>query len=215
LIEGIAIMCFQVLVIHGFVTIAAPAPWQALVLTVLALPVAYFFADLFTGIVHWICDSFGTADTPVWGPMLVGPFRRHHQTPREITRISLVENLGASCIAGTGVLWFWFPGQLHANDLAYLFALHFWLWLVVFAVVSNLFHRWSHRADHDKPRWMQNLQRWRLILNTQDHLTHHRKPHLVNYCILSGWANPLSNRIPWRRIEAALATVGIKTQRET
>jgi plasmanylethanolamine desaturase len=210
-IESLGILTFLALALSAVHAIGAGAPVQALALGLAALPVAYFCADFLTGIIHWICDSFGSATTPVWGPLLVGPFRRHHAAPRDITRISLAENLGASAIAGAAVMWLWSPEPTPDAGLATLFFMHLKLWVVVFAVLSNLLHRWSHWPPEKKPRWMVVLQRWHLILNTQEHLTHHHKPHRVNYCILCGWANPLSNRVPWQRLEKVLARLGIPT----
>ena len=211
LVESVGIVLFCAAMVHAFYTIGQNAPMQAVVLSCLSLPLAYFCADFLTGVIHWVCDSFGDSDTPLWGPMIVAPFRRHHRDPLEITRISLAENLGASAIVGVLALWLFFPVRPSYRDLSYLLLLHFWLWLIVFAVVSNLFHRWSHLPRANKPRWMLALQKRHVILNTTAHLVHHRKPYRVNYCILSGWANPLSNRVPWQRFESALAKVGIPT----
>lgn len=209
--ESAGIVVFCAAMVRAFYTIGQHAPEQAVLLSALSLPLAYFCADFLTGVIHWVCDSFGDSDTPVWGPALVAPFRRHHRDPLEITRISLAENLGASAIAGWLALWLFLPARPTHSGAGYLLLLHFWLWLLIFAVVSNLFHRWSHMPAARKPRWMVALQNWHVILNTHEHLTHHRKPYRVNYCILSGWANPLSNRIPWARLEAGLARMGIPT----
>ncbi|MDT8998631.1 fatty acid desaturase CarF family protein [Paucibacter sp. APW11] len=185
--------------------------WLAL-LALLTLPAAYYLADLLSGLIHWVCDSFGNEHTPLWGPALVGPFRRHHRDPLQITRISLLENLGASALAGDLVLWLWSPWAAQAASsvpgLAWRLTM---LWLIVFAVLSNLFHRWSHLPLARRPGWMLWAQRHHLLLNSQIHGRHHRPPHRLNYCILSGWANPLSNRIPWAGIEAVLARLGIRT----
>jgi plasmanylethanolamine desaturase len=208
----------EALGIAAFVAMVGEAAWRlasagtGLCLGLLALPLAYYLADLLSGVIHWICDSFGSAATPVWGPMLVGPFRRHHRAPLDITQISLLENLGASAIAGALVLWLWSPvtaqgwAQSWGQGLRWL-----GLELLVFAVLSNLFHRWAHLPRAQRPAWLRRAQAWHLLLDSDAHLRHHRPPHRLNYCILSGWANPLSNRIPWPRIEAALARVGIKT----
>jgi len=131
--------------------------------------------------------------------------------PLDITRISLLENLGASALVGALVLWLWSPERQWQDSLAAQLLQYFWLWMVIFAVLSNLFHRWPHIPHKSKPPWMLRLQEWHLILDTREHLAHHHRPYRVNYCILCGWANPLSNRVPWHRLEAALARVGIPT----
>jgi hypothetical protein len=208
-IETIGILAFMVSASLACYAIGVHAPGQAVVLGLVVLPIAYFCADFLTGIIHWICDSFGSSTTPVWGPCLVAPFRRHHNAPRDITRISLAENLGASALVGTAVLWLWSPEP--SVDTQTQFASLLKLWIVVFAVLSNLFHRWAHWPQERKPPWMRRLQAWRFILNSQDHLVHHRKPYRRNYCILCGWANPLSNAVPWHRLEWLLSRLGVTT----
>lgn len=209
LVRGFEIMglvCFCSLLVLSFHHLFAGDLTSALGWSVLALPLAYYLADLFTGFVHWVCDSFGCETTPVWGPMLVGPFRRHHRDPLEITRISLIENLGASAIAGAVILAFFRP---QTGSQGFLW--HLWIWFLVFSFLSNLFHRWSHWPRAEKPVWLSSLQKARIVLPSEEHLQHHRPPFRVNYCILSGWANPLTNRIPWARIEALLLRLGIPT----
>jgi ubiquitin-conjugating enzyme E2 variant len=204
--EIIGLVCFCSLIGLSFFHLFDRELYLNVSWTFMALPLAYYLADLFTGFVHWVCDSFGCESTPIWGPMLVGPFRRHHRDPLEITRITLIENLGASAIAGSVVLLICRP---QAGDQSFFW--HLWLWFLVFSFVSNLFHRWSHWPRAHKPRWLLLLQKYRLILPSEDHLLHHRPPFRTNYCILSGWANPLSNRIPWARIEGWLLRLGIPT----
>jgi ubiquitin-conjugating enzyme E2 variant len=204
--EIIGLVSFSSLIGISFYHLFASDIFLSFSWTFLALPLAYYLADLFTGFVHWVCDSFGCESTPVWGPMLVGPFRRHHRDPLEITRISLVENLGASAIAGSLAL---FAVRPHPGSQSFLW--HLWLWFLIFSFLSNLFHRWSHWPRMKKPHWLLLLQRFRLVLPSEEHLQHHRPPFRVNYCILSGWANPLTNRIPWARLEAMLMRLGIPT----
>ena len=211
LFESAGIIVFGALLLSALQVIGQGAGWQGWAWAALALPVGYFCADFLTGVIHWMCDSFGNAQTPLWGPLLVAPFRRHHAAPGDITRISLAENLGASAIAGAAVLWLWSPQALRPDDTLQRFAALVGLWVIAFAVLSNLFHRWAHLPLAAKPRWMRRLQQWRVLLPAHDHALHHRKPHRVNYCILSGWANPLSNRVPWQRLEGWLARLGLPT----
>lgn len=196
---------------QAFWALAPSSATTGLLCCAVALPIGYYAADLLSGVIHWVCDSFGNAQTPLWGPMLVAPFRRHHRAPGDITHISLTENLGSSAIAGALVLWLWAPQAGSAMAVPGLVGRYSGLWCIAFAVLSNRFHRWAHLPSARRPRWMQRLQDWRLILRPAEHALHHRKPHRGNYCILSGWANPLCNRVPWERLEAALSHLGIRT----
>lgn len=181
-----------------------------------ALILAYFLADLLSGLIHWACDTFGTVRTPIWGPLVILAFRRHHEHPTEIFRISIIENLGASAIAGCLALGLLHPDSQRdeSASLGTLFLWQLWLGFVFFTVISNLFHRWAHLPAQRKPAWMRKLQASGLILNSERHLRHHQKPHRSDYCVLSGWANSITNRIPWERIEAFLGHFGMKTDIE-
>jgi hypothetical protein len=205
-LEVIGLFCFFSLIMLSFHQIFSGNLLQAFLWNGLALPCAYYLADLMTGLIHWVCDSFGSETTPIWGPMLVGPFRRHHRDPFAITRISLAENLGASAIAGGIILFF-----IRPDHHSYGFLWHLWLWFLLFSFLSNLFHRWSHWPGAEKPKWLLFLQRYHLVLPSEAHRVHHRPPFRKNYCILSGWANGLTNRIPWARVEAFLLRLGIPT----
>lgn len=217
-LEALGLMVFVAMVmdrLHALLPVLSGMPVVVWCAAILVIVLAYYLADLLSGVIHWVCDSFGNEHTPLWGPMLVGPFRRHHRDPLEITRISLVENLGASAIAGVLALWLTRPPAWEqapsANSWTVIVHQMLVLWTIVFAVLSNLFHRWSHVPRRDKPRWMRLLQDHGLLLSTDAHMRHHKRPHRTNYCILNGWANPVSNRIPWAGLEALLARVGIST----
>lgn len=210
-LEASGMLLCLALLVRGFVTVAGGAGWCGVLFCAMALPLGYYAADLLSGLIHWVCDSFGDSQTPLWGPLLVAPFRRHHRSPGDITRISMTENLGSSAIAGTLVLWLWAPQAGSAPGWLDLLARNAGLWCIAFAVLSNRFHRWAHLPSVRRPRWIRVLQQWHIILPPQEHALHHRKPHRGNYCILSGWANPLCNRVPWQRVEAGLSSFGIRT----
>ena len=213
-LERCGILAFALLVGWSYYLLLSSRLESSLGAMVVALPLAFYLADLLTGMIHWVCDSFGSAETPVWGPMLVGPFRRHHKDPLEITRITLAENLGSSSIAGFIALMLYPAVPVAGDSWMDLFRSHLWLAVSVFAVVSNLFHRWSHIPASRRPLWLSILQKYALVLPSHEHLVHHARPYRVNYCILCGWANPLTNWIPWSRIEAVLARIGIPTNFE-
>ncbi len=173
--------------------------------------IGIFFADLGSGLIHWVCDSIGSSQTPIWGPAIVKPFRDHHRDPLRITQISLVENLGASALAGCVAMALSVP--VLVGEFGTLSAVA-WISFLAFIVWSNLFHRWSHIPLSRRPRWMKSLQRAKLILDPKEHLLHHARPFRVNYCILNGWANAFTNRAPWERLEGWVSRLGISIHRD-
>lgn len=209
-VESVAVCGFLYLMIASYVRLLQTDLFLSLGVGLLSLPLSFYIADLLTGVVHWAFDTFGKANTPIWGPLFVAPFRRHHEFPYEITQASLAENLGSSCY--TGILSLLIrPIQSLGNHPPFwsLFIEHFWLSLVVFSMLANLFHRWAHIPNSKRPHWLIFLQEFRVVLSQKEHIAHHTKPYRSHYCILCGWANPLLNRIPWTRVEGFMARIGI------
>jgi hypothetical protein len=156
------------------------------------LPVALVFgvlaADFTSGLVHWFGDSFFREESPVVGPMLIAPFREHHRDPQAITRHSLLELHGNSCVplvAAAGLAVAVMP------DLEARVWRMFYAWLFFFAlmaVATNQCHVWAHRSH--VPRFVRALQRRGLILTVAGHQRHHSGGFRQSYCITTGWLNP-------------------------
>ena len=181
-------------------------------LAALGIPLGLVFSDLVTGLLHWAADTYGSPETPVLGPSIVKGFRLHHSYARDITTHNLVTTVGTSCIFAVPVL-------LLCLGLMWLMPYSNWLaligcWLTLLAgasVAANEFHKWAHQERPSTiARW---LQRSRLVLEPSHHERHHTEPFNMHYCITTGWLNPLLNRIKFfRKLEAALRLLGIKTQ---
>ena len=178
-----------------------------------ALFLAHYLADLLSGLIHWVCDSFGCASTPFWGPALIGPFRRHHDDPSDITKITLAENLGSSAMAGLAALLLVSYELMSQDPYSQLqtFGMLLYILFVQLAVLSNLFHRWAHLREKDKDKAIHFLQNLNLVIRTENHWRHHKQNFRVNYCISNGWANQVTNRISWVQIENFVAKFGVKT----
>src|SRR5688572_27307355 len=133
----------------------------------LAALLGWILADLFSGLVHWSLDTFGSVRTPVVGPAFIRPFREHHADPQGMTRHDFIEVNGASCL---GCLPFLFL-SLQLNGMVHA--------IVVFAclgiLLTNQCHKWAHM---DKPPALVGLlQRMRLILRAKEHRLHHTPPY--------------------------------------
>jgi ubiquitin-conjugating enzyme E2 variant len=171
---------------------------QALAWLALAPLLGYLMADLFSGIVHFLFDSFWSETTPLIGPTFVRSFREHHTDPQSICRHDFVEVNGSNCIATVlvqvPVLFALTSGAVSLSALFGLGSLYF-MFFGVF--LTNQFHKWAH-ADA-VPGWVSWLQRHRLILSREHHSLHHTAPFSSYFCITTGWLNPLLERIGFFR----------------
>ncbi len=188
---------------------AAHAPW--ILVGALAGVAA---ADLATGFVHWLGDRCFDADTPWIGRAVIQPFREHHVDPLGITRHGFVEVTGNNALALLPVvaLGAWLAPAFGTSGLASggLGALGT---LALAALFSNPIHRWAHLPRVPAPlAW---LQRYHLLLPPRHHARHHRGAHATHFCVVTGWMNPLVDRLglfralePRRRHEHREAGVG-------
>ena len=69
----------------------------------------------------------------------------------------------------------------------------------------------SHLKDKDKNIVIRFLQKSRLIITSSHHLKHHSQNHRVSYCVSSGWANVITDRVPWPLLEKLLKKIGVET----
>jgi ubiquitin-conjugating enzyme E2 variant len=163
----------------------------------------YIAADLVSGVVHWLADRFGTPQTPIVGQAFVHPFREHHDFPKKILEHDFIEVNGNNCLVML----------LYLTPLLLVLPAHpegAWMGLASFSFffacgifMTNQFHQWAH-ADEVSPlvAW---LQRHNLVLSPAAHDRHHTAPYETDYCITSGWMNPLLERLQvFARIERAL-----------
>ena len=94
--------------ISAFALLAALIGWQvyggaasfgyAWSLPAIAI-LAYLAADLASGMAHFLADNFGSEETPIIGPIFIGPFRDHHVDPKGIVRNDFVDTNGNNCLA--------------------------------------------------------------------------------------------------------------------
>ncbi len=197
LLETVAIGAFAVLAAAGFYRLAAHASPPGWAIPVAALA-GWMAADLFSGLVHWAFDSFGSVRTPVLGRWFVRPFREHHVDASRIARHDFVETNGASCIAALPAVLA--AALLPLSSPAWISLQAWTLFTVLGILAANQCHKWAHMAPEQVPRLVRLAQRWRLILRPEEHRRHHRHPFDTHYCTASGWLNsPLNGLLkPWR-----------------
>ena len=176
----------------------------------IAVPLTWILADLLTGTLHWFADTYGSEDTPVLG-RLIKPFRLHHIFPRAICRHDLVLTIGNSCLLAVpvlGILLYSMVVEAEVSGAKAFAALS--LTLTAFAAVAtNIFHRWAHAEETNRP--IRVLQGSRLILTKDHHQLHHSRPFDSNYCITVGWLNPLLEKLGFfRKLEWLLGGLGLR-----
>ncbi len=171
--------------------------------------VSYLSADLASGFVHWLADSYGSPTTPLLGPKFVTPFREHHADPLAITRHDFLEANGDNCgISHVVLVPAYFLLPVESDPWAAAGGLYVLL-LAWFVLLTSLAHGWAHTAV--PPRAVRALQRAGLLLSREHHQQHHVGDHATHYCITSGWLNPLLDKLRFfRGLERALAWVGVR-----
>lgn len=151
-------------------------------------------ADLVSGIVHWIFDTWGSPDTAIVGRLAIRTFREHHADSKALLAHDLIEtnghNFALSAIAsGAGLCA---GSQLLACAC---FA------TATFVAMTSQIHKWAHMAR--PPAIVRRLQRMHVILTPEHHRSHHEEPHTRNYCITTGWLDvPLRAAGTWDALEA-------------
>ena len=176
-----------------------PLGWAPLL--ALAAVLGWAFADFGSGLVHFLCDRFGSERTPLVGPAVIRPFREHHVDPRAITTHGFVELSGNNALALAPMLAL--SGELAPFFGEALLPSAAFSWLISASVglfSTNQIHRWAHMPRAPGiARW---LQRAGLAITAEAHARHHTAAHDGSFCITTGWCNRLLDRAQaWGRVE--------------
>lgn len=166
--------------------------------------IGFVGSDFTSGFVHWLFDTWGSTTTPVVGKTFIEPFRIHHSDQKDITRHGFVATNGHNCLVAVPVLAMAFilPASTTWGSLALIALVS--LCLGVFA--TNQFHKWAHEDDVGPV--IDFLQRTGIILGREHHSKHHNAPYDRNYCITTGWLNPVLGRIRFfQRVERLITAV--------
>ncbi len=160
-----------------------------------AILLGWLAADLASGVVHWLADTWGSESMPWLGPRFLTPFRVHHVTPHSFLECKFMDTNGDTAMIGI-------PFLLSILILPIATATGFW-WTIfatafcAFAIPTNQIHQWAHMPH--PPRWVSWLQQSGLILSSSAHRKHHSGEHAQNYCITTGFCNRILDRIRFFR----------------
>jgi len=162
-----------------------------------------FVADFATGLVHWVCDTWGDPRTPWVGPGLIASFREHHDDPSAMLDHDWIEVNGEVAIAACAAFALMtLPiSDAWLSESAFTAA---FVWAgISCGALANQLHQWAHVSR--PPRAVRRLQRAGLILSRKRHGVHHRAPNTRAYCISTGWSNPLLDAVGfWRALECGV-----------
>jgi hypothetical protein len=198
LLELVSIALFVLLAASGLWRSVAATGLYFVPLVLIAAPSGWLAADLLSGLLHWACDSFGNAHTPLIGNAFIRPFRLHHADPEEMTRHDFVETHGSSCFAALPVLVVTSVMPLDTWQRALAHGVL--LFLALGGLLSNQCHKWTHMDEAATPRLVQLAQRAWLVLPREHHRLHHSPPFDTHFCMASGWLNAAFDAVlrAWR-----------------
>jgi ubiquitin-conjugating enzyme E2 variant len=205
-----------VLVAAGLIVTHAVALWQLRSVwnswLLLAVVLAWPAADFVSGLVHWLADTWGSEQFPIFGPRFIRPFRVHHVTPTSFLECNFVDTNGDTCLVAIPILisMFWIP----IDSAIGLFTMTFGVCFCVFAIPTNQIHQWAHMPD--PPWWVRRLQTCGFLLSNEEHARHHTLPYAGYYCITNGFCNRWLESIRFfRGLEWMISSItGIPPRRE-
>jgi len=173
--------------------------WTALSGCILSM----ILADLFSGLVHWGADTWGTLDSRFVGGSFIRSFREHHVDPFRITHHDFVEANGDNCMLTFGLFGFLSFYPINKENSFELFLFCFLSGLCLWLSVTNQIHKWAHTPK--PPKMVTLLQEFGIFLSRKNHQIHHHNPFDRYYCITNGWLNPLLGSIAfWKRMEITI-----------
>jgi len=171
-----------------------------IILFISATVIGSVISDFGSGIVHWLCDNYGSPTIPIIGKYLIFPFREHHLTPSKMTKHDFFETNGTPCLLPSIFLILSLPILLNTTHWAILFLSALIFTTSLFGACTNQFHKWAH--EQNPPLIAKLLQKSGLIINSKNHNIHHEHPHNTYYCITTGWLNYMLRKInAWGRME--------------
>jgi ubiquitin-conjugating enzyme E2 variant len=173
---------------------AAGLRWPSLIVALLA---GYFLADLFSGLVHWVVDTW--LDEGMLGRG-IAITREHHTHPGHVLFYDFLDqaSLGAAPSAVVVGIAAAVTASFPVSTFTYALMI---VWFVIAICMRfgmsfhNLAH-WSHR-----PPLLRVAQRLHLVCSPEHHWRHHHD-HTIRYCVINGWANYPCDRLRiWSRLE--------------
>jgi len=149
--------------------------------------------DFVSGLIHWMEDTFGTADTPVYGRWIVLPNVIHHEHPSAFTEKSWLQSSWDLTIASALIVVVaWWTGHL---------SWHIWLFAVLGANANQL-HKYAHLSKEKTPAVVRFFQTIGILQQPKHHAVHHSGEKNRGYCVITPYLNPVLDHLRfWRLLE--------------
>jgi hypothetical protein len=179
----------------GHARAASPA-WPLVVIAVFA---GLFLADFFTGLIHWVTDTWFDE---ILFTRVVSIAREHHLYPHHIIGYGFRDYVGytswpAALVFGPVVPWLLLWAEPSAVRYVSVLIIGE---ICAVSFFGTHFHRFGHRRS-DNPI-VRFLQKTRFLITPQYHALHHGGTHETHYCVVNGWANVACDAIGfWHGLE--------------
>jgi len=175
----------------------------------LEIILAWFLADIFTGIIHWWEDRYLSIYLKGFIGQLAYDNFLHHVTPESITHFTVWENIKYSAITGWPLAF-----------VLYLIGAPIFIWLtLLFSTFGNVIHRFAHSPMTALPWWILFMQSLGVFITADHHKDHHydyrgkikKEDTTIKFCVMTNWMNPILDFFEvFVLLEWALEKFGIK-----
>lgn len=192
-LECCAIGLFALLAAWSLWRLSRAADRHFIAVVFAAAMCGWIAADLFSGLVHWAFDSWGSVRTPLLGNAFIRPFREHHVDPLAMTRHDFVEINGSNSLACLPLLIA--ASAMPLTSVSWILVQALLLFSAVGAIITNQCHKWAHMDEKSTPVLVRWAQHCNLILPPEHHRLHHTAPFDSHFCIASGWLNAPLNAL--------------------
>jgi ubiquitin-conjugating enzyme E2 variant len=169
------------------------SPVNELLLIALQVIAVILLVDFFSGVFHWLEDSYGNEQTPFLGRFVITPNIIHHHKPRDLVRSPFWHRNIVTAILSAVIF----------STIAIIFGTSWHLWLFCsLGALCNEFHCWAHRSPKENGPVIATLHSFQILQSPNHHAKHHANPKNKSYCLLTNYTNLLLDRIEfWRRAE--------------
>lgn len=180
---------------------------------IIQILLGYILADFFGGVFHWFEDTYLDYDSKnCFFNELSKHNELHHYFPRTIVGYSYFENISSSLpiIAIIAlIILFFYPKFVSNNPF-------FYTSLLIFGILTNVFHKWSHMRECELPRIILFFQNTGLLCSHAVHRIHHTENNDSSYCPISTYLNIILDNIGfWRFLENIIYFItGVKPGRK-